>query len=293
MASRSAAMELELESMEQRLQLLKALMADEKAKRESKRLPGGTNWRSSRQDGTGSGSRYVDNVLKERPPRVAAQPSAQSSVRLSAASGLDSGAPAPGLKPSSGGRVGRLRAAAAGSVAGAAVANPLAGELTSAPPPQRPGRRPGVQPAAMGARPVSAAAAPSEPTATAMDAAGGGQGGGAAELFAWHPDSALPTGDYEVAAASGNTTPLATATRDSPARRSDVVPALCALSPGASVPPSPVCAAGPSRAAITAALAPKPLRARRGASPCRGGRLGACVHSRASQPWPRPGQCAQ
>ena len=183
--------------MEQRLQMLKALMAEEKAKRESKRLPGGTNWRSARQDGTGSGARYVENVLKDRPTR--AQGPHPPPSRPAVASRADGVAPA--LKPSSAGRVGRLRAAAAAGSSAPATSSdwpardPLATELAPAPPQPRPGQRPSAPRAHAAeaiALPVGTGVEPTAPLATGTR--------DLAELFAWHPNSALPSGDYDVRA---------------------------------------------------------------------------------------------
>lgn len=162
-------MEGEVQSMEQRLQLLKAMMEDEKAKRQAQ--PGGVLWRSALQDGSGAGSRYVDNVLRERPK---GQPRGQRGATVG-------GAPAAAPKPLSAGRVGRLRAAVApGAAACGAVA-----------PPARPGRPP-----ASGSAVPSGG--PAEPAPTAAGADGAAAQPTAAELFGWRPDAALPAGEYEV-----------------------------------------------------------------------------------------------
>jgi hypothetical protein len=190
-----------VESMEQRLQMLKSMMEDEKSKRDAKRRPDGNNWRSARQDGSGTGSKYVENVLKERPAARSQQQPALAQQRQGPAGSKTDGAPGAPRAPSAG-RVGRLRAEA-----GAAAAhNPLSGELSPTPPPPRPGRTGG--PTAARRNGSSARTVAAEPAARAEAAAFepepfeelGNQTRDISEMFSWRPGDAEPTGDYEVCA---------------------------------------------------------------------------------------------
>ncbi|KAJ1631792.1 hypothetical protein T492DRAFT_993665 [Pavlovales sp. CCMP2436] len=199
---RAERMEGEVDSMEQRLQMLKAMMADEMSKREAKRLPGGTSWRSARQDGAGTGSKYVDTVLKERPAALLAAGSRAGGSRA------DGAAAAP--RALSAGRVGRLRAEAdaASAMVGSqnpGSQNPLSGELNPTPPPPRPGRTSGpaaVRRSSASARAVAAAVEPPAPAAREPVWPNGepepfGQTRDISEMFSWRPGDAEPTGDYE------------------------------------------------------------------------------------------------
>lgn len=203
MPDRALGMEQEVESMEQRLQMLKALMADEKARREAKAIPGGGNWRSGRQDGSGNGARYVDKVLRERPPPPPAQ-----QAPLWTEPAIEVGRGLAPTKPASAGRVGRLRSAAeaaAGASVPVAVSPPPVGQAKSAAP--RPGR--------FGAR------APALPAAAAAQPVDLNETRDVSEAFSWRPDAAIARGDgdgfdsYEVRASGrcGGAPPLVDAPR--------------------------------------------------------------------------------
>jgi hypothetical protein len=168
--SRLGKMEGEVESMEQRLQMLKGLMAGEKAKREAKRLPGGASWRSARQDGSGVGAKYVDRVLEQQQGRGAPKSHVASTA-------------------SSAGRVGRLRAETV-------IANAVASAI---PPPSPPGGSPVGAAPRPGRHSSSPRALPIAPL-TVLDtpSAAAGETRDLSELLAWLPAASIANdGDDE------------------------------------------------------------------------------------------------